>query len=80
MSIDTTTGTEIPDEVWGVPEVAAFLGFSDQTIRAQCKKGVLPHYKVGRTFKFKRRSIEAWVRQQESVAGPPTPDPVPVAG
>ena len=42
-----------------VDEVAKILRVSRQTIYVLCRKGELPHFKVGTKLRFKKADIEA---------------------
>lgn len=65
-------------ELLTVPEVAALLAVSDDSIRLWCRSGVLPGLvKVGRAYRVKRQVLERWLATDDA---PPAPvaRPVPV--
>jgi len=57
--------------LWGVAEVAAYLGVHPQTVREMARKRQIPFIKLGgRTaaYRFRPASIEAWLDKQEKKA------------
>ncbi len=54
------SGTDV-ERWYGLDEIANHLGVHKDTIRAWIKKGTIPHYKVGRQYKFKLTEVDAWV-------------------
>lgn len=46
-------------------ELAKFLHFSTITIRRLASRGLLPGFKVGGQWRFRREAIEEYIRQQE---------------
>ncbi len=42
-------------------QVASILGLSTYTVRAYARKGILPAYKVGNSWRFSRASLKEWV-------------------
>ena len=42
------------------------LIFVPDTIRGWIKKGTIPHYKVGRQYKFKLSEVDAWIESGQS--------------
>ena len=62
--MDTTTN-EL--ERWAsVDEVSKHLGVSKDTIRGWIKKDIIPHYKVGRQYKFKLSEVDSWIESGKS--------------
>lgn len=45
-----------------VKDLADWLGISQQTIRAWCAQGRLPHYKIEGNIRFVPNEIEAWLQ------------------
>lgn len=65
------------DETFLTPEQAAkMLNLSAYTIRAYARQGVIPAHKIGRTWRFSRADLEAWVLANGQG---PAPEDVPVA-
>lgn len=57
-----------PDDapVIGVPQAAALLDVSPATVRALCRDGSLPAFKVGRAWRFSRRRLTALLEGEEA--------------
>ena len=53
-------GTE---PLWTVEELARYLRFEEETIRAMAREGKLPAFKIGRTWRFKQEQIQEWIGQ-----------------
>jgi len=47
-------------------EVAEFLDLHLLTVHKLAREGRLPAFKVGRDWRFRRSSIEDWIRQEEN--------------
>jgi excisionase family DNA binding protein len=47
-----------------VQEAAALLAVSDKTLYRMARLGQVPHVRVGRSLRFRREELEAWIRQQ----------------
>lgn len=45
-------------------EVAKYLDVHTNTVYKMIKEG-LPHYKVGKEFRFKIEEVEAWLKNKE---------------
>jgi len=48
-----------------VHELARYLRMKPVTIYKHAQVGKLPGFKVGATWRFKRRTIDAWIADQE---------------
>ena len=46
-------------------EVADYLGLHRETVYLYAKTGRIPAFKIGYTWRFKRKSIDNWVEHQE---------------
>ena len=58
----------VSDKIWkqkllSVTEAADFLGIKKSTLYEWIIQKKVPHYKVGRLVKFKRESLEAWLKE-----------------
>lgn len=53
-----------------VEEVADYIKFEPSTIRQWVKARSIPHLKVGRSTRFRRQDIDAWVDRAKVM--PPT--------
>ena len=47
-----------------VQQVADLLQKKPRTVREMCYKKLIPHYKVGRSIRFREEEILAWLKQQ----------------
>ena len=56
-----------PERWSGSEEIAQHLGVSKDTILAWIKKNSIPHYKIGRQYKFKISEVDSWVESGQSV-------------
>ena len=57
----------IAPERWSsLEEIAQHLGVSKDTVRAWIKKNIIPHYKIGRQYKFKISEVDSWVESGQS--------------
>lgn len=55
-----------PERWLNLEEISKHLGMSKDTVRAWIKKGAIPHYKVGRQYKFKISEVDAWIESGKS--------------
>ena len=46
-------------------QAASILGCSTYTIYELCKSGTLPHYRIGRLVRLRRKRIIAWQSERE---------------
>jgi len=54
-------------EKWStLEEVSEHLGVSKDTIRNWIRKEVIPHYRVGKQYRFKLSEIDKWIESGES--------------
>lgn len=47
-----------------VPEVAELLRLSEKTVYRLAQKNKLPAFKVGSAWRFLRRDIDSWAKEQ----------------
>lgn len=47
-----------------IDEVAAYLRLNPQTVYRLTQKGVLPGFKVGRHWRFRKDIIDSWIEEQ----------------
>jgi excisionase family DNA binding protein len=55
-----------PEKWSSLEEIAEHLGVSKDTIRNWIKKGVIPHRRIGKQYKFKISEVDAWVESGKS--------------
>jgi excisionase family DNA binding protein len=58
--------TNKPEKWSSLEEIADHLGVSKDTIRNWIKKGVIPHRRIGKLFKFKISEVDDWVNSGKS--------------
>ena len=56
-----------PEKWSSLEEIAEYLGVSKDIIRNWIKKGVNPHHRVGKQYKFNFSKVDAWVDSGKSV-------------
>ncbi len=49
------------DEILTLPEVAQLLKVAEKTVYTMAQKGVLPAFKVGGQWRFRRADLDAWI-------------------
>jgi len=54
------------ENVMTVCELAKYLKMKPVTIYKHAQGGKLPGFKVGATWRFKRKSIDKWIADQEN--------------
>lgn len=51
-----------PDPIaYTVPEAAALLGISEESVYEAIRRNEFPHVKIGRLIRIPKRRFEAWV-------------------
>lgn len=53
-------------DFWTVEEVAIYLRIPQSTIYKLAQDKVLPGFKVGKHWRFRRESVLNWVKQKEN--------------
>lgn len=53
------------EEVLRLKEVAALLKVSEKTVYSMVQAGELPAFKVRGQWRFSRKDINAWIKQQK---------------
>jgi excisionase family DNA binding protein len=54
------------ENVMTVRELAKYLKMKPVTIYKHAQEGKLPAFKVGATWRFKRKTIDQWIADQEN--------------
>lgn len=54
------------DEILTLKEVAEYLKLAEKTAYRLAQNGKLPGFKVGGSWRFKRKDIENWIEQQKN--------------
>ncbi len=52
-------------EIMTIDDVSRYLSLKTGTIYKFLEKGVLPGFKVGATWRFRKRTIDKWIVEQE---------------
>jgi excisionase family DNA binding protein len=52
---------EPEDALWGVKELAEYLGMSSDWVYRQIMAKTLPHFKLGSVTKFKKKDVDRWL-------------------
>lgn len=53
------------EDVFTVPELANYLRMKPITIYKHVAGGKLPGFKVGSQWRFKKKTIDSWIEEQE---------------
>jgi excisionase family DNA binding protein len=48
-----------------VPEVAELLGVNRSWVQRAVKRGEIPNLRLGRYIRFRRESVDAWIKERE---------------
>ncbi len=59
----------VKDSVMTVRELAKYLRMKPVTIYKHAQGGKLPAFKVGATWRFKKKTIDCWIAEQEQNGG-----------
>ncbi|WP_018629562.1 helix-turn-helix domain-containing protein [Niabella aurantiaca] len=57
------TGNE--PEIMTVKQLAQFTGIDENMIYANCAKGDIPYFKLGKQYRFKKKEIQEWLKEQK---------------
>jgi len=57
------------DSVFTVQELSEYLRMQPVTIYKHAKAGKLPAFKVGASWRFKKKTIDRWIAAQEGKVG-----------
>jgi excisionase family DNA binding protein len=56
-------------DVFNIREAAASLGAHEQTVRKLARRGVIPAFKVGKDWRFRKEALLRWSEEQQPVGG-----------
>jgi len=59
----STDRLEPGEEILCARDVARLLSIDIATVYSRCAKGAIPHFKVGRQYKFRQSDINAWLEK-----------------
>lgn len=57
------------DEILTLKEVAEYLKLAEKTAYRLAAEGKLPGFKVGGSWRFRRKELENWIAQQHKADG-----------
>lgn len=55
-------------EIMTIQEVAEFLRLNEKTTYRYASQGIIPGFKVGGAWRFRKSEIDKWIRKQEARA------------
>jgi excisionase family DNA binding protein len=58
------------DEFWTAEEVSNYLRIPQSTIYKLAQDKVLPGFKVGKHWRFRRETILDWIKEKEGISFP----------
>jgi excisionase family DNA binding protein len=58
--------TNEPEKWSNLKDIAEHLGVSEDTIRIWIRKDAIPHYRLGKQYKFRISEIDAWIESGKS--------------
>ena len=65
MYFDRARGDNVNNTVMTVRDLAKYLKMKPVTIYKHAQSGSLPAFKVGATWRFKKKTIDGWIADQE---------------
>ncbi|MCG9692359.1 helix-turn-helix domain-containing protein [Vibrio splendidus] len=54
------------DQILTIKDVAAYLKVAEKTAYRLASEGKLPGFKVGGSWRFKLKDLEAWIEEQKN--------------
>lgn len=61
-------------EVMDIRQASEYLGISSDSLYKYASENVIPAFKLGNRWRFKRSLLDAWMEQQSSLGHVPAPD------
>jgi excisionase family DNA binding protein len=55
-------------EVMTIEELAAYLKIPKSTLYKLAREGKVPSHKIGRHWRFQKRSIDRWLERERAIA------------
>ena len=53
------------DDIISIDEVCSILKMSKRSIYDWCKKGIIPAFKIGNTWRFSSRDLDDWIEKKK---------------
>lgn len=60
----------VPERYLTAQEAATYLGYAIGTLYNKCTDGEIPHRRLGRSLRFRRSELDAWVEEQNEAPAP----------
>jgi excisionase family DNA binding protein len=54
------------EQLMSIRDVAEFLQLNQTTVYAWAQQGILPGYKLGRTWRFRPSELETWLEKRRN--------------
>ena len=64
-----TRRDKVTSSVMTIEEVAEYLKMKVVTIYKHAQEGKIPAFKVGSKWRFKKETIDEWIKKQEKTSG-----------
>lgn len=71
----TTTTVPVPPAAWKKAEAAAYLAISEMTLIRLVRAGEVPHTRVGRSLRFTKEALDAYLQRQTTTDWTPLRGP-----
>lgn len=55
-------------EIMTVRQLSQFTGIDENMIYAKCAKGDIPHFRLGKQYRFRKSDIQEWLKEQKGSA------------
>jgi excisionase family DNA binding protein len=69
-----------PEEIVFTEQVAEWLKMDEAKVRRLAREKIIPAFKVGKEWRFRRKDVEAWLDSQSGHVPPPASGRFPVNG
>jgi excisionase family DNA binding protein len=73
--MQSTRAASLSGSLLSAEHVAALIGMTKDWVYAETRAGRIPHVKLGRYYRYRSASIEAWLRKIEDGNGEPSSRP-----
>lgn len=64
----TKTKVQVPDEIFTLDEVSAYLKAGKRTVYRLAQAGNIPAFKLGGTWRFRRSELDRWIATEIAAA------------
>lgn len=66
-----TAAQTVPREVMDIRQAASYLGISADSLYRYASEGVVPAFKLGNRWRFKRDLLDRWMERESGVSADP---------